>query len=143
MTRDLVKGTLGLGISFTFGIFSTTFPLPFVLDLVGVTTTDVSPAIEISFLEACSKDFFFISLFSCCNSAMTKWAFFNYTCSSMIRLSFSLGRFVFVKASGYSSSSCDMCMVGILLVVDLVTSLLGTMTTSGENWRFFTFILEC
>jgi hypothetical protein len=61
------------------------------LDIVGVSGTEFSPVIDFFFLEFCSKSFFFISLFSCCNCAMTKWDLLNYSCISMIRLSLSLG----------------------------------------------------
>jgi hypothetical protein len=143
MAEDLVKGTLGLGISFTYGILFTTFPLPFVLELVGVTGTDVSPVTQLYFLEACSNAFFFISLFSCCNCAMTKWAFFNCSCNSMIRLYFSLGKHVSVKTFGYSLGACDFFMEGIIFASDLVTSLRGAVTSYGENWSFFPLFLSC
>jgi hypothetical protein len=74
---------------------------------------------------------------------MKKWDFLNCSYSSMIKLSLSLGQYVFVKALGFSSGSCDVCMTYILLVVDLVTGFLGAVTSSGENWGFFPFFLAC
>jgi len=136
LVNDLVNGILGLGISSTSGLNSTTFYLPFSLEPVGVKGTDFSPATKVSFVKECSKYFFLISVFSCCNCAMTKWAFFNCSYSSMIRLSLSSMSFVYVKAFGASLGACDVCMEGILFFVDLVTRLLGISTTSRENWSF-------
>jgi len=38
-----------------------------------------------------------------------------------------------MKDSGTSLGDSDVCMEGILFVADLVTGLLVTLTTSGEN----------
>jgi hypothetical protein len=48
-----------------------------------------------------------------------------------------------VKASRSSLGACDVCMERIFFVVDLVTGLLGSLTTSGENWSFFPPFLPC
>jgi hypothetical protein len=143
LAEDLVKVTINLGISFTSELCSTVFSLHFFLDLVGFVGTDVSPITEIFFLEVYSKACFFISLFTCCNCAMKKWAFFNCSSSSMIRLSLSLEKYVSVKALGFSSGTCDVCMTGILLASNLVTGLLGVVIFSGGNWSFFPLFLSC
>jgi hypothetical protein len=61
----------------------------------------------------------------------------------MISFSFSSRGFVFVKVSRDSFGACDVCIAGILFFVELVTGLLGTLTTSGENWSLFPLFLAC
>jgi hypothetical protein len=74
---------------------------------------------------------------------MTKWAFLNLFLQLNDQVVFVTRTICFVKDLGSSSGACDVCMTGILLVVDLVTGLLGVVTSSGKNWSFFPFFLAC
>lgn len=133
LAEDIVKGTLGLGISFTYGLFSTTFPLPFVLEPVGVDSTKFSPVTRVYFLKYSSETLFFIYLISWYSCAMTKWAFLNFSLKSMIILSLSSDRVGSMMAYWASLGSCDVCMKTILFYADLLSGLLGVSTTFWEK----------